>query len=125
MQNIQICGTLVEIDSKLLWNPQIDVVCKNLNAKLKKSYTMRLQSMKILESIYFTENLTSTLYSILVWGNSCCLQEVNKILSQTARFIKLTRKLYLLLDGNQLTFTIKKQLHAKHSKYINSNHHHC
>ena len=47
MQNVQVCGTSVEvvnstkclgieIDNKLSWNNQIDAVCKNLNAKLKK-----------------------------------------------------------------------------------------
>ena len=48
MQNVQICCKsieivkstkclCVEIDNNLLWNKQIDAVCKNFNAKLKKT----------------------------------------------------------------------------------------
>ena len=130
MQNIQICGTSVEIvnstkclgieiDSKLSWNPQIDVVCKNLNAKIKKLYIMRLQSMKTLEAIYFAGILPSALYSIAVWGNSCRLQEVNKIHARAARFIKrLPKKLtdeeaLLAAKWKSIDFYYKKAIACK------------
>lgn len=130
MQNVQICGSSVEIvnstkclgieiDSKLSWNNQIDTVCKNFNAKLKKLYTMRLQSSNTLETIYFSGILPTALYSIVVWGNSCRLHEVNKIHARAARFVRrLPKKLNdeeaLLAAGwKSIDFYYKKAIACK------------
>ena len=127
MQNVQICGKSIEIvkstkclgvkiDNNLSWNKQIDAVCKNFNAKLKKLYTMRLQSTKTLDWIYFSGILPSALYCIVVWGNSSGLDEVNKIHAKAARFIKRMPK--KMIDKEALQTAGWKSIGFHHKKDV-------
>ena len=86
------------------------------NAKLKKLYTMRLQSTKTIESIYFSGILPSALYCIVVWGNSSRLHEVNKIHAKAARFIKRLPK--KMTDDEALQTASWKSIGFHHKKAI-------
>ena len=82
----------VTIDRNLSWEPHISNVCKKFNAKVKKLFKLRIMSTNVLNTIYFQGILPAALYSILIWGSSTHLPDVNKIHIKAARFIMKIKK---------------------------------
>ena len=115
----------VTIDNRLSWEPNIKDVCRRFYAKLKKLYKMRSMSKDTLKTIYFQGILPSAIYSILIWGSSNHLSDVNKIHIKAAHFIMKIKKnvsdnlVLNLAKWKPIDFYYKKALACKTFKIFN------
>ena len=86
---------------------------------------MRNMSKDILKTIYFQGILPSALYSILIWGNSNHITDVNKIHIRAGRFImkvsKNTPDNFVLqqINWKPIEFYYKRSIACKAYKIYN------
>lgn len=84
----------VTIDDKLQWNDHLSSITKFFPIKIKKLYSMRMLSIKSLNTINLQGILPSVTYAISLWGNCAdnLIDQLDNLHIKAARFVHRIHK---------------------------------